>query len=134
MHNVRDRHGRLVRRKERSHRIDTRDGGVGLAMVLAEYCDNNQPHIAVVESTYNIYFVADIFEIKGWNFLIADPCAVSFARLLKTFAKLCVKAIRSLAARIASARTGDCQSFFISQTALDTCRKMCPQYRRYSVL
>lgn len=84
VHNVRDRHGRLVRRKERSQRIDTRDGGVELAKVLAEYCDNNQPHIAVVESTYNIYFVADIFEIKGWNLLIADPCAVSFARLKAT--------------------------------------------------
>ena len=53
VHNVRDRHGRLVRRKERSQRIDTRDGGVELAKVLAEYCDNNQPHIAVVESTYS---------------------------------------------------------------------------------
>lgn len=33
VHNVRDRHGRLVRRKERSQRIDTRDGGVELAKV-----------------------------------------------------------------------------------------------------
>lgn len=82
--NVRDGHGRIVRRKLLNRRVDTRDGGVVLAQVLEPFCDEGRPHIAVVESTYNIYFIADLFELKGWTLLIADPCAVSQARLKAT--------------------------------------------------
>ena len=82
--NVRDSHGRIVRRKLLNRRVDTRDGGVVLAQVLEPFCSEGRPHIAVVESTYNIYFIADLFESKGWTLLIADPCAVSQARLKAT--------------------------------------------------
>lgn len=63
-------------------RINTQDGGVRLEETLRNYCSG--PHLATVEATYNIYFVADIFEKNGWNLLIADPCAVSQARLKAT--------------------------------------------------
>lgn len=65
--NVRDSHGRIVRRKLLNRRVDTRDGGVVLAQVLEPFCDEGRPHIAVVESTYNIYFIADLFELKVLN-------------------------------------------------------------------
>lgn len=63
-------------------RIKTLDGGVMLEEVLRPFCSG--PHLATVESTYNIYFLADIFEKNDWNLLIADPCAVSQARLKAT--------------------------------------------------
>ena len=47
---------------------------------LEPYCFN-QPHTAIVESTYNWYWMADGFESRGWNLLLADPSTVSRANI-----------------------------------------------------
>ncbi len=51
-----------------------------LLEALEPFC-NNVPHYAVVESTYNWYWLADAFEERGWNLRLADPCTVSKANL-----------------------------------------------------
>lgn len=43
---------------------------------MSRFCEGKQ-HIAVVESTYNVYWMNDLFEERGWNLLIADPSTVS---------------------------------------------------------
>lgn len=48
--------------------------------VLEPYC-LNQPHTAIVESTYNWYWMADGFESRGWNLRLADPSTVSRANI-----------------------------------------------------
>ena len=47
---------------------------------LEPYCFN-QPHTAIVESTYNWYWMADGFESRGWNLRLADPSTVSRANI-----------------------------------------------------
>lgn len=47
---------------------------------LLPYCQNTL-HSAVVESTYNWYWLADEFEARGWNLRLADPCTVSQANI-----------------------------------------------------
>lgn len=47
---------------------------------LEPYC-LNQPHTAIVESTYNWYWMADGFESRGWNLRLADPSTVSRANI-----------------------------------------------------
>ena len=42
---------------------------------LSRYCED-VPHEATVESTYNWYHLADLFESKGWNLRLADPTTV----------------------------------------------------------
>ena len=44
--------------------------------VMTAFCDG-LPHIAAVESTYNWYWMADEFEKRGWNIVLADPSTVS---------------------------------------------------------
>lgn len=61
-------------------RIPTTDGGVKLIETLERYCDG-QPHICCVEATYNWYFIANAFEERGWNFVLADPCTVSQSKI-----------------------------------------------------
>lgn len=59
---------------------------VGLEAIVAyfkalePYC-LNQPHTAIVESTYNWYWMADGFESRGWNLRLADPSTVSRANI-----------------------------------------------------
>ena len=55
----------------------------GIAAVgeaLRPYCEN-VPHFAVVEATYNWYWLANLFESEGWFLRLADPCTVSQANL-----------------------------------------------------
>ena len=55
----------------------------GIAAVgeaLRPYCEN-VPHFAVVEATYNWYWLANFFESEGWFLRLADPCTVSQANL-----------------------------------------------------
>lgn len=47
---------------------------------LEPYCLNH-PHTAIVESTYNWYWMADGFESRGWNLRLADPSTVSRANI-----------------------------------------------------
>ena len=47
---------------------------------IAPYCENTD-HYVVVESTYNWYWMADGFESRRWNLMLADPCTVSQANL-----------------------------------------------------
>lgn len=49
-----------------------------LFKVLEMYCQD-KPHMAVVESTYNWYWLADEFEKRNWNLRLADPSTVSKA-------------------------------------------------------
>lgn len=49
-----------------------------LFKVLETYCQD-KPHMAVVESTYNWYWLADEFEKRNWNLRLADPSTVSKA-------------------------------------------------------
>lgn len=49
-----------------------------LFKVLEPYCQD-KPHMAVVESTYNWYWLADEFEKRNWNLRLADPSTVSKA-------------------------------------------------------
>ena len=73
--------GQLVGKRVYKKRITTiNDGGATLVKELEPFCSGHT-HLACVESTYNIYFVFDLFEERGWNIVIADPCAVSLARL-----------------------------------------------------
>ena len=55
----------------------------GIAAVgeaLRPYCEN-VPNLAVVEATYNWYWLANLFESEGWFLRLADPCTVSQANL-----------------------------------------------------
>lgn len=60
--------------------VETRPAIEKLLSFLQPYCENTQ-HYAVVESTYNWYWLADEFEARGWNLRLADPCTVSQANL-----------------------------------------------------
>lgn len=61
-------------------RVSIMDGPERLVHALEPYC-NNTDHIAVVESTYNWYFLADAFENRAWTLNIADPSTVSQANI-----------------------------------------------------
>lgn len=47
---------------------------------LRPFCENTA-HFAVVEATYNWYWLANLFEAEGWFLRLADPCTVSQANL-----------------------------------------------------
>lgn len=51
-----------------------------LEKVLEELLNAN-PHFVVVESTYNWYWLADMFERRGWQMTIIDPSTVSENKL-----------------------------------------------------
>lgn len=61
-------------------RVSVIDGADKVMELLAPYCKGRQ-HIAVVESTYNWYFLADAFERAKWVLRIADPSTVSQANI-----------------------------------------------------
>lgn len=61
-------------------RISVIDGAQKVMEFLRPYCQD-QEHIAVVESTYNWYFLADAFEQVDWVLRIADPSTVSQANI-----------------------------------------------------
>ena len=61
-------------------RVSVHDGADKVLAFLQPYCANHS-HIAVVESTYNWYFLADAFEKRGWVLYIADPSTVSQANI-----------------------------------------------------
>lgn len=60
--------------------ISIENGAERLMAFLEPYCEG-KPHKAVVESTFNWYFLADAFESRNWNLFIADPSTVSQANL-----------------------------------------------------
>lgn len=60
-------------------RINTPAHRLELFQALAPYC-SIKTTLAVVESTYNWYWLADEFERRGWNLRIADPSTVSQAK------------------------------------------------------
>ena len=51
-----------------------------LGEALEPYCQNPGTR-AVVESTYNWYWLADLFESKGWDLRVCDPSTVSRANI-----------------------------------------------------
>lgn len=51
-----------------------------LFKALEQFCQDHD-HLAVVESTYNWYWLADEFEKRNWNLRLADPSTVSRANL-----------------------------------------------------
>lgn len=60
-------------------RINTPTGRLELFQALEFYCSIATTR-AVVESTYNWYWLADEFERRGWDLRIADPSTVSNAK------------------------------------------------------
>lgn len=50
---------------------------------LGQFCSGKK-HIATVESTYNWYHVADMFEDLGWNINLADPTTVKENKIKAT--------------------------------------------------
>ena len=66
--------GYLEKRKVWSDKITLAYQMDAVRSKLSEFC--NEPHVAVVESTYNWYGLADLFEEQGWQLLIADPTTV----------------------------------------------------------
>lgn len=60
--------------------VSIRNGTDHFEEVMTKLCQG-QNHIAVVESTYNWYCLADVFERKGWTLRIADPSTVSQANI-----------------------------------------------------
>ena len=71
---VNSRTGQLEKKKIFNGKIALQYGLEAVSSKLAEFC--SQPHVAVVESTYNWYGLADLFEVRGWNLLLADPTTV----------------------------------------------------------
>ncbi|MCG5030741.1 transposase [Mesosutterella sp. OilRF-GAM-744-9] len=58
----------------RERKIPLEPGPQHVAEALEPYC--SVPHVATVESTYNWYGLADLFESRGWILKLADPTTV----------------------------------------------------------
>lgn len=71
---VNPRTGQLEKKKVWTGKIALQYGLEAVSSKLSEFC--SQPHVAVVESTYNWYGLADLFEARGWHLLLADPTTV----------------------------------------------------------
>lgn len=54
-----------------------------LKLFLIPFC-NEKKHIATVESTYNWYHIADMFENMRWNINLADPTTVKENKIKAT--------------------------------------------------
>ena len=70
-----DRPGQLGKKLIRSGTITLSSELKELESFLQPYCI--QEHQATVESTYNWYNIADLFERRGWQLKLADPTTVS---------------------------------------------------------
>ena len=78
--NALNKAGELVGKNIWCGLVSIRDGLDSFVKALLPYCQDFD-HVAVVESTYNWYCLADIFEERGWLLRIADPSTVSQANL-----------------------------------------------------
>ena len=78
--NALNKAGELVGKNIWCGRVSIRDGLDNFIKALLPYCQDFD-HVAVVESTYNWYCLADVFEERGWLLRIADPSTVSQANL-----------------------------------------------------
>ena len=76
--NALNKAGELVGKNIWCGRVSIRDGLDNFIKALLPYCQDFD-HVAVVESTYNWYCLADVFEERGWLLRIADPSTVSQA-------------------------------------------------------
>ncbi len=74
--------GKVGYRKVFLKKILLRPGLQEVVSQLSPFC--SEPHIATVESTYNWYGLADLFEAKGWNLVLADPTTVKKSPLKYT--------------------------------------------------
>ena len=74
--NALNKAGALVGKNIWCGRGSIRDGLDNFIKALLPYCQDFD-HVAVVESTYNWYCLADVFEERGWLLRIADPSTVS---------------------------------------------------------
>lgn len=74
LHNAIDKSGRLVAKKLMSRRIPLEPGLEEVVQYLRPFV--SVKHQACVESTYNWYGLADLFEDNGWNLVLADPTSV----------------------------------------------------------
>ena len=70
--------GKVVYRSQ--HKIVGQEAIDAFLNDIKPYCEHSNS-AAVVESTYNWYWLADAFEKRSWNLRIADPCTVSKANL-----------------------------------------------------
>lgn len=78
--NALNKAGELVGKNIWCGRFCIRDGLDNFIKALLPYCQDSD-HVAVVESIYNWYCLADVFEERGWLLRIADPSTVSQANL-----------------------------------------------------
>lgn len=78
--NALNKAGELVGKNIWCGRVSIRDGLDNFIKVLVPHCQDFD-HVAVVESTYNWYCLADAFEERGWLLRVADPSTVSQANL-----------------------------------------------------
>lgn len=78
--NALNKAGELVGKNIWCGRVSIRDGLDNFIKALLPYCQDFD-HVAVVESSYNWYCLADVFEERGWLLRIADPSTVSQANL-----------------------------------------------------
>ena len=76
--NALNKAGELVGKNIWCGRVSIRDGLDNFIKALLPYCQDFD-HVAVVESTYNWYCLADVFEERGWLLRIADPSTISQA-------------------------------------------------------
>lgn len=79
---VNSKTGRLESRVIFRSKIRLTDGVEEFRTVMAPYCA--VAHQATVESTYNWYGLADLFEAQGWNLCLADPTTVKACRAKHT--------------------------------------------------
>lgn len=78
--NAVDKQGALVGKTIYRGTVSIYDGTEAFEKCMQRYCED-VPHTAIVESTYNRYALADIFEQRGWVLRVADPSTVSHANI-----------------------------------------------------
>ena len=81
--NAVDKQGALVGKTIYRGTVNIYDEPKPFEKCMQRYCED-MPHTAIVESTYNWYALADIFEQRGWESQVADPSTVSQANIKAT--------------------------------------------------
>lgn len=76
MNTVLDEDGLVSAKILLNKKVSLKAGPEEFIKAITPYCESAK-HIAAVESTYNWYWMADEFEKRGWNLVLADPSTVS---------------------------------------------------------
>lgn len=76
MNTVLDEEGQVSGKVVFNKKISLIKGPEAFIEAITPFCEGVK-HIVAVESTYNWYWMADEFEKRGWNLVLADPSTVS---------------------------------------------------------